>query len=313
MNAIARAGVTAGAPIEGDTRDAAPLAPLTWFRVGGPAELLAAPRDATDLAGFLRALPLAIPVFALGAGSNLIVRDGGIDGVVVRLGRGFGAIEPDGDDAVIVGGAASDALVARRAAEAGISGLEFLAGIPGTIGGAVAMNAGAYGGDIAAVLDWAEIVTRDGEAARLPSEALAFSYRTSALPPECVVVRARLRGRVGDRSLIAARIGEIRASREATQPVKERTGGSTFRNPDLAVSSLKAWELIDQAGCRGLREGNAAVSTLHTNFLLNTGGATAADLETLGETVRHRVLETSGVELRWEIRRVGRRLDGGSP
>ena len=311
MNAIARVGVTEGAAMEGETRAAASLAPLTWFRVGGPAEVLASPRDTADLARFFHALPLAVPVFALGAGSNLIVRDGGIDGVVVRLGRSFATIEPDGDDALIVGGAASDALVARRAAEAGLSGLEFLAGIPGTIGGAVAMNAGAYGGDMASVLDWAEIVLRNGEIARLAAEALAFSYRTSALPPEAVVVRVRLRGRPGDRSLIAARIAEIRASREATQPVKERTGGSTFRNPDPAVSSLKAWELIDQAGCRGLSAGGASVSRLHTNFLLNTGGATGAELESLGETVRRRVAETSGVALRWEIRRVGRRL--GAP
>ncbi len=310
MNAIASPVRAGTAPIEGEARRGVPLAPLTWFRVGGPAEMLVSPRDEADLSRFLHDLPLATPVFTLGAGSNLIVRDGGLDGAVIRLGKSFAAISTDGEDGLIAGAAASDALVARRAAEAGIAGLEFLAGIPGTIGGAVAMNAGAYGGEIAAVLDWADIVTRNGELVRLPAEAFAFSYRTSALPPEATVVRTRLRGRRGTRSLITGRIAEIRASREASQPVKERTGGSTFRNPDPSVSSLKAWELIDQAGCRGLREGAAEVSARHANFLLNTGGATASEIEGLGETVRRRVRESSGVDLHWEIRRVGRPAKG---
>ena len=263
------------------------------------------PAHADDLGAFVRALPAGLPVFALGAGSNLIVRDGGLAGAVIRLGKAFATIAVDGD-AVIVGGAAADALVARRAAEAGISGLEFLAGIPGTIGGAVAMNAGAYGGELAHILDWAEIVTRSGEFVRLPAEAFAFGYRAAVgLPPESVVVRARLRGTAGDAGMIGARLTEIRARREATQPVKERTGGSTFRNPSPQESSYKAWELIDQAGCRGLAHEGAAVSALHTNFLVNTGTATAASIESLGETVRTRVRDMSGIDLHWEIKRVG--------
>ena len=294
-----------GARTQGLLAPAVTLAPYTWFRVGGPAEALVQPANVDDLGAFVRTLPEGLPVFALGAGSNLIVRDGGLPGAVIRLGKAFAAIEADGD-AMIVGGAAADALVARRAAEAGISGLEFLAGIPGTIGGAVAMNAGAYGGEMAHVLDWAEIVTRAGEFVRLPAEAFAFAYRTATgLPPESVVVRARLRGVPGDAGVIGARLTEIRAKREATQPVKERTGGSTFRNPMAHESSYRAWELIDQAGCRGLALGGAAVSALHTNFLVNTGGATAAAIETLGETVRTRVREMSGVDLHWEIKRVG--------
>ncbi len=305
MNAAARETAFFGARTQGLVAYAVGLAPYTWFRVGGPAEALVQPTDADDLGAFVRALPAGLPVFAIGAGSNLIVRDGGLAGAVIRLGKAFATIAIDGD-AVIVGGSAADALVARRAAEAGISGLEFLAGIPGTIGGAVAMNAGAYGGEIAHVLDWAEIVTRGGEFVRLPAEAFAFGYRSAAgLPPECVVVRVRLRGNAGDARVIGARLTEIRAKREATQPVRERTGGSTFRNPSPQESSFKAWELIDQAGCRGLVLGGAAVSALHTNFLVNTGGATAAAIETLGETVRARVREMSGVDLHWEIKRVG--------
>lgn len=309
MSAAARlpeiGGTALRAHLQGRLQEAAPLAPLTWFRVGGPAEFLAQPEDIADLSRFLRALPHELPVFALGAGSNLIVRDGGIAGIVVRLGKSFAGIERDGD-ALIVGGAAADPLVARRAAEAGIAGLEFLAGIPGTIGGAIAMNAGAYGGDIAQVLDWAEIVTRTGDIVRLPAEAFAFSYRSAqGIPPEAIVVRARLRGTAGDAAAIASRLAEIRTRREATQPVKERTGGSTFRNPDASASALKAWELIDQAGGRGLTRGGAAVSTLHTNFLVNTGGATAADIEGLGEELRRRVRDGSGIDLHWEIKRVG--------
>ena len=233
-----------------------------------------------------------------------MVRDGGLRGGGVRLGKSLGAIDVDGD-AVIAGGGASDALVARRASEAGISGLEFLAGIPGTVGGGVAMNAGAYGGEIGHVLDWADVVMRSGEIVRMGADALAFRYRGSALPPESVVVRARLRGAAGDAAQSLARIADIRARREASQPVRERTGGSTFRNPDASVSSLKAWELVDAAGCRGMRMGGAQVSPLHTNFLVNTGDATAADIEGLGEAVRTRVREVSGVALAWEIKRIG--------
>jgi UDP-N-acetylmuramate dehydrogenase len=306
VNALAHPQEFFGARTGGRVALASSLAPHTWFRVGGPAEALVAPASVDDLGAFLAALPAEMPVFVIGAGSNLIVRDGGMAGAVIRLGKSFSAIAVD-DDAMVVGGAAADPLVARRAAEAGLAGLEFLAGIPGTIGGAIAMNAGAYGGDIAAVLDWAEIVTRSGELVRLPAEAFAFGYRTaSGLPPESVVVRARLRGTRGEAAAIVARLAEIRRARETTQPVRERTGGSTFRNPSPAESSLKAWELVDQAGCRGLVHEGAAVSALHTNFLVNTGSATAAAIEALGEIVRGRVRETSGVDLHWEIKRVGR-------
>lgn len=276
------------------------LAPITWFRVGGPADALVKPSSARDLAEFLRALPDEIPVVTIGAASNLIIRDGGVRGVVVKLARGFNEIAIEGER-VVAGAAALDLTVAEHAAAAGIAGLEFLSGIPGTIGGGVAMNAGAYGGDVAGCLDWAEIVTRAGELVRLPSEQLAFGYRHSALPPGAVVVRAQLRGRVGDPSEIARRMADIRASREATQPIRARTGGSTFRNPE----NMKAWELIEAAGLRGARRGGAVVSAKHCNFLLNAGDATAADIEGLGEEVRARVRETSGVSLQWEIRRIG--------
>ncbi len=287
-------------PIRGRVQAHASLAPFTWFRVGGPAEALVRPSDAADLASFFSALPPDVPVQVLGAASNVIVRDGGIPGVVLRLGRGFGEvqIEPDG---VVAGAACLDAVVAEHAAAAGLAGLEFLSGIPGAIGGAVAMNAGAYGGDIAGCLDWAEVVTRSGEQRRMDAAALAFAYRHASLPPGAVVVRARFRARPGDRAAIAARMAEIRRSREDTQPVRARTGGSTFRNPP----GMRAWELIDAAGGRGLTRGGAACSGKHCNFLLNTGGATAADLEGLGEELRRRVHAASGVTLEWEIKRMG--------
>jgi len=236
----------------------------------------------------------------LGAASNVIVRDGGIHGVVLRLGRGFGEIRIEADG-VIAGAACLDATVAEHAAAAGLTGLEFLSGIPGTIGGAVAMNAGAYGGDVAGCLDWAEFVTRSGEHVRMAAAGLALAYRHTSLPSGAVVVRARFRANAGDPASIAARMAEIRASREATQPVRARTGGSTFRNPP----GMRAWELIDAAGGRGLVRGGAACSDKHCNFLLNTGGATAADLEGLGEELRRRVHATSGVKLEWEIKRMG--------
>ena len=276
------------------------LAPTTWFRVGGPAEVLVRPASVADLSAFLAALPLHLPVTVIGAASNLIVRDGGIPGLVIRLARGFGDVQIDGTG-VIAGAAALDANVAEHAAEAGLAGIEFLSGIPGAIGGAVTMNAGAYGGDVAATLDWAEILTRQGELVRLTAADIGFSYRHSGLPAGCVVIRARFNARPGDRAVIAARMAEIRASREATQPVRARTGGSTFRNPPGA----RAWELIDAAGCRGLTRGGAQVSEKHCNFLLNTGDATAADLEGLGEEVRRRVQAASGMKLEWEIKRIG--------
>lgn len=293
-------------PLRGRMQANASLAPFTWFRVGGPAEVLVRPADADDLAQFLRALPLDVPVHVIGACSNLIVRDGGLPGVTVRLARGFSAIatEPEG---VVAGAAALDVTVAEHAAAAGLSGLEFLCGVPGTIGGGVTMNAGAYGGDIASVLDWAEVVTRTGEQRRLSAADLAFAYRHARLPHGAVVVRARLRAQPAAPALIAGRMAEIRASRESSQPVRARTGGSTFRNPD----GMKAWELIDAAGCRGLTRGGAQVSEKHCNFLINTGNATSADIEGLGEEVRRRVFAASGVTLEWEIRRVG--VPAGKP
>ncbi len=287
-------------PLRGRVQRDAPLGPATWFRVGGKAEALVRPADVEDLCAFLRALPHDMPVTVIGAASNLIVRDGGIPGVTIRLARGFGDIVVEADG-VIAGAAALDVTLAEHAAAAGLAGLEFLSGIPGAVGGAVVMNAGAYGGDVASVLDWAEIVTREGALVRLPVARLALSYRHSMLPPEAVVVRARFRAAPGDPAVIAGRMAEIRASREATQPVRARTGGSTFRNPP----HQKAWELIDAAGCRGLTRGGAMVSEKHCNFLLNTGDATAADIEGLGEEVRARVRAMSGIDLHWEIRRIG--------
>jgi UDP-N-acetylmuramate dehydrogenase len=239
-------------------------------------------------------------VQVIGAASNLIIRDGGLPGVTIRLARGFSAIETDGDG-VIAGAAALDVTVAETAAAAGLTGLEFLSGIPGTIGGAVAMNAGAYGGEMAHVLSWAECVTRDGEKRRLSSTDLAFGYRHANVPPSSVVTRVRLAARRGAVPVIAARMQEIRTTREASQPVRARTGGSTFRNPD----GMRAWELIEAAGCRGLTLGGAQVSEKHCNFLINTGSATASDIEQLGEEVRRRVKAATGVTLEWEIRRVG--------
>ena len=287
-------------PIRGRVQPNAPLAPVTWFRAGGAAEFLVRPADADDLATLFRGLPDTTPVHVIGAASNLIIRDGGLPGVTIRLARGFSAItvEPDG---VIAGAAALDLTVAETAAAAGLTGLEFLSGIPGSIGGAVAMNAGAYGGDMSHVLSWAECVTRDGEKRRLTSTDLAFGYRHANVPPGSVITRARLAAKPGATPTIAAKMAEIRASREASQPIRARTGGSTFRNPD----GMKAWELIDAAGCRGLRLGGAQVSEKHCNFLINAGGGTATEIEALGEEVRRRVRSATGVTLEWEIRRIG--------
>lgn len=293
-------------PLAGRVQADAPLAAVTWFRVGGPAEALVRPASAADLARFMAALPHDVPVTILGAASNVIVRDGGIGGVVLRLARGFNEIKVEADG-VVAGAACLDATVAEHAAAAGLAGLEFLSGIPGQVGGAVAMNAGAYGGDVAGVLDWAEFVTRSGELVRIPAAGLAFAYRHAGLPAGAVVVRARFRARAGDSAHIAARMAEIRTSREATQPVRARTGGSTFRNPP----GQKAWELIDAVGGRGMARGGAQVSEKHCNFLLNTGDATAADLEGLGEELRRLVHAASGVTLDWEIKRIG--IPGATP
>ncbi len=286
--------------IAGRIQADAPLAPTTWFRVGGPAEALVRPASAADLARFLGALPHDVPLTVLGAASNVIVRDGGIPGVVIRLARGFSDIRIE-EDGLVAGAACLDATVASAAAEAGLAGLEFLSGIPGQIGGAVAMNAGAYGSDVAAILDWAEFATRSGELVRRPAAALALAYRHASLPPGAIVTRARFRARRGDKAAIAAEIANIRASREATQPTRARTGGSTFRNPP----HQRAWELIDAAGLRGHVHGGAQVSDKHCNFFLNLGTATAADIEGLGEHVRTMVKSATGTLLEWEIKRLG--------
>ncbi len=282
----------------------AKLGPLTWFRTGGAAEVLFRPADVEDLAGFLAALDPAVPVIVIGAGSNMIVRDGGVPGVIIRLPAAFARVALD-EGGLVAGAAALDLTVAETAAEAGREGLAFLSGIPGTIGGAVAMNAGAYGGETGAVLDWAEIVTREGFCAR--RDDLGFHYRRTDLPEGTIVTAARLRAPEGDRAATAEAMAAIRAAREATQPVRARTGGSTFKNPP---EGPRAWELIDRAGCRGLMRGAAQVSEKHCNFLLNLGGATAADIEGLGEEVRRRVAATTGVTLEWEIRRIGLPLPG---
>ncbi len=298
----ARALSTGAIPaIRGRVQAGAALAPFTWFRTGGPAEWLARPADAEDLVALLAGRPAGEALTVVGAASNLIVRDGGVPGLVVRLGGAFGGVQAEADG-VVAGAAALDAAVAEHAAAAGLSGLEFLCGVPGSVGGAVAMNAGAYGTETGDVLDWAEVATARG-VERLPAAAFRFAYRRAALPADAVVVRARLRARPGDRAAVAARMAAIRAAREEAQPVRARTGGSTFKNPP--GGGRKAWELIDAAGCRGLRRGAAQVSEKHCNFLLNTGGATAAELEALGEEVRARVLADSGVPLEWEIKRVG--------
>lgn len=277
----------------------APLGPQTWFQAGGPAEVLFRPADRDDLATFLQALDADIPVTVLGVGSNLLVRDGGVEGVVIRLLRDFTRITVEGTE-VTAGAGALDLNVALTARDHALAGLEFLSGIPGTIGGAVAMNAGAYGGELAPALISAEAVDRRGDIHCADAAALGMSYRHSSAPADWIFTSARLRAAPGDQLAIARRIAEIDAARFDSQP-RSRTGGSTFVNPP----GRKAWELIDQAGCRGLRIGQAQVSEKHCNFLINLGAASAADLEALGEEVRRRVLDHSGIQLEWEIRRVG--------
>jgi len=282
-----------------------PMSRHTSWHVGGPAEVFFNPRDLAELSAFLRTVPPAVPIYWIGLGSNLLVRDGGLPGVVISTHGTLDALERSGATSVRAGAGTACARIARECIGWGLGPAEFFAGIPGTLGGGLRMNAGAYGGDIAGCLDWAELVTRAGETVRLSVADLALAYRYSNVPPGSVVVRARLRATPGEPVAIAARMAEIRSRRESTQPVRSRTGGSTFRNPSPDQSSLAAWELIDAAGCRGLKLGAAQVSELHCNFLINTGGATAADLEGLGEEVRRRVLATSGVVLEWEIRRIG--------
>jgi UDP-N-acetylmuramate dehydrogenase len=323
----------------------APLAPLVWFKSGGTAQWLFEPKDLADLQGFLRDLDPAVPVMALGLGSNMIVRDGGVPGVVVRLGKAFAGVTvppptgegdhaqhgrgaqasgPDGEGegspartpppASLVplpvpgrilncGGGASGILVSSTARDNGIAGLEFLRSIPGTVGGFVRMNGGAYGGEVKDILIDCDVVLRSGELVTLPVADLHYTYRHSELPEGAIVVAARFKGRAGEPEAIQAEMDRISASREASQPLRSKTGGSTFKNPE----GQKAWQLVDQAGCRGLQIGGAQVSEKHTNFLINTGAATSADIEALGEEVRRRVKDNSGVTLEWEIQRVGRK------
>ena len=288
-----------------------PLADLTWLRVGGPADWLYQPADEADLADFLAALDPAVAVFPMGVGSNLIVRDGGLRAVVIRLGRGFNGISVEGNR-VVAGAAALDAHVAKRAAEAGLD-LTFLRTIPGSIGGAVRMNAGCYGSYVADVLEEVRVVTRDGRIETLAASVLDLRYRQSELPAGAVIVQAVFRAGAGDPAALEARMAEQIAKRDASQPTKERSAGSTFRNPAGRSSTgraddsheLKAWKVIDDAGMRGARLGGAQMSVMHSNFLINAGGATAADLENLGEEVRKKVYQSSGITLEWEIMRVG--------
>jgi UDP-N-acetylmuramate dehydrogenase len=278
-----------------------PLGPLTWFRVGGPAQILFTPADEDDLAYFLARLPNEFAVYVVGVGSNLIVRDGGMPGVVIRLSpRGFGATSADGD-IVRAGTAALDKRVAETAAAANIGGLEFYFGIPGSIGGALRMNAGANGGETKDVLIEATGVGRDGKKYAFNNADMKFVYRNSGVDASIVFTSARFRGEIAGPETIRARMAEVQNHREIAQPIREKTGGSTFKNPP----GKSAWKLIDAAGCRGLRVGGAQVSEMHCNFLINTGEATGHDIETLGETVRARVKENSGIELQWEIKRIG--------
>jgi len=292
-------------PVLGTLAADAPMARFTWFKVGGPAGALFQPADIDDLTQFLAAVPADVSVQVLGTASNIIIRDGGIDGVVIRIGRGFTDIHIDGD-VITAGAGANDLTVARQARDAGLGGLEFLSGIPGGIGGALRMNAGAYGREIADVLIDADAIDGDGTLHRLSAPEMGFGYRHCGVSEDWIFTAARLKGVPADMKEITRRMEDIQAERATTQPIKMPTGGSTFANPE----GHKAWELIDKAGCRGLMRGGAQVSHLHCNFLINIGGATAADLEGLGEEVRRRVLDDSGVELQWEIRRIGRFAPG---
>ena len=294
--------LTAALPeLRGRLKAEASLKDLTWFRAGGPAEVLYSPADEADLAYFLERTPRDIPVTVIGLGSNLLVRDGGIEGVVIRLGRGFGEIEVEDGCKLRVGAAVPDVKVARAAADAGIAGLSFYRGIPGCVGGALRMNGGAHGRETKEVLAEARAVDRNGGIHVLPVAELHYAYRHCGAPDDYIFTEALFQGKPGEPARILAEMDDIAAYREEVQPIKSRTGGSTFKNPP----GHKAWQLIDAAGCRGLAVGDAKVSEMHCNFLINEGNASGADLETLGETVRARVKETSGVELEWEIKRLG--------
>ena len=287
--------------VRGKLKPGAPLAPLVWFKSGGNADLLFEPADADDLIGFLKSLDPDVPVMALGLGSNMIVRDGGVPGVVVRLGKPFAKIEQLDDVTLRCGGGASGILVSSTARDAGIAGLEFLRGIPGTVGGFVRMNGGAYGREVQDILVSAKVALRSGDVEEWPLERLGYSYRHSDLPDGAVVIEATLRGSPGDPAVIGAEMDRIAQAREESQPLRSRTGGSTFKNPP----GHKAWSLIDAAGCRGLTLGGAQVSEKHCNFLLNLGSATSAEIEALGEEVRRRVMARTNIQLEWEIQRIG--------
>ena len=287
--------------VRGKLTPQAPLGPLVWFKSGGSADWLLEPADVDDLSQFLSGIDSDVPVMALGLGSNMIVRDGGVPGVVVRLGKPFAKVEQLDETTLRCGGGASGILVSSSARDAGIAGVEFLRSIPGTVGGFVRMNGGAYGGETSDILVECDVVLRSGEQVTLPVEELRYSYRHSELPDQAVVVSATFRGEPGDPASIQEEMDRIAQSREESQPLRSRTGGSTFKNPP----GHKAWALIDAAGCRGMMLGGAQVSEKHCNFLLNLGTATSADIEALGEEVRRRVLETSGITLEWEIQRIG--------
>lgn len=292
---------TALPAVRGKLTAAAPLAPLVWFKTGGPAQWLFEPADADDLADFLAALDPDVPVMALGLGSNLIVRDGGWPGVVVRLGKALAKVERVNATTLRCGGGASGILVSSTARDAGIGGVEFLRSIPGTVGGFVRMNGGAYGRETCDILVDCDVVLRSGERRTLTVDQLHYSYRHSELPDGAIVIAATFAGHQADPVAIQAEMDRIATSREASQPLRSKTGGSTFKNPD----GQKAWQLVDAAGCRGLKLGGAQVSEKHTNFLINTGDATSADIEALGDEVRRRVRDQSGIDLQWEIQRVG--------
>jgi len=287
--------------VRGKLKPNAPLAPLVWFKSGGAAELLFEPADRDDLMQFLASLDPATPVMALGLGSNMIVRDGGVPGVTVRLGKPFANVERLAEVTLRCGGGASGILVSSSARDAGIAGIEFLRSIPGTVGGFVRMNGGAYGRETCDILVECEVVLRSGELVTLPAAALGYTYRHSDLPEGAIVVSATFRGQPGDPAAIQAEMDRIAAAREASQPLRSRTGGSTFKNPP----GHKAWALVDAAGCRGLRVGDAQVSEKHCNFLLNLGNASSSEIEELGETVRRRVQDKTNITLEWEIQRIG--------
>ncbi|MDA5195080.1 UDP-N-acetylmuramate dehydrogenase [Govanella unica] len=298
-------------PVRGRYDAGASLAEYTWFRVGGAADVLFRPADTSDLVDFLRNVPVDLPLSVIGLGSNLLVRDGGVDGVVIRLGKAFGQMERVGR-VIRAGGGASDISVASFARDEGLGGLEFLRGIPGTIGGALRMNAGAYGHEVADVLVAAEALDRHGNLHRLTPDEMGFSYRKTRVPEDWIFVSGEFRGTPDDPAVIAARMDRINEAREESQPLRTRTGGSTFKNPTSAdAKGRRAWELVDEAGCRGHKVGGAEVSAKHCNFLINSGTATATDIERLGEDVRRRVKDVTGVSLDWEIRRIGRRPKEG--